>query len=65
MIRENFLEEINVLLVFVFRRFLDFCFSISIIETDFLLRKTIVFDFDLVLIAEDVRDFDLDSSVLR
>ncbi len=65
MIRENFLKEINVLLVFVFRRFLDFCSSISIIETDFLLRKTIVFDFDSVLIAEDVRDFDIASSVLR
>ncbi len=59
------MEEINVLLVFVFRRFLGFCFSISIIETDFLLRKTIVFDFDSVFIAEGVRDFDIDSSVLR
>jgi hypothetical protein len=42
---EKLLEKVDLLLGFLFRLFLGFLFSISIIETDFLLRKTILFGF--------------------
>ncbi len=59
-----FLEKINVLLGFLFRCFLGFFSWISIIETDFFLRKAIIFD-SSVIDCFRFREIDSDSCFIE